>query len=185
MNSKSSTFDIHHVYHATPLYQPNFDEKTASLYTVANPFLALSADNTRSAELRADTLQQCSGNIRIKLWRKGFSTAADDTLLCLGSLFYNYDIPALRNCQVVSVLLPDVPQAFYFANGMYRIISRTATFQIKNVNQTYGPSISSVECQACVMRPALTASFRLIKGIWYCIRTWTFSKHKRTLFWLL
>ena len=148
MNSKSSTFDIHLVYHATPLYQPNFDEKTASLYTVTNPFLALSAENTRSAELRAHTLQQCSGNNQIKLCRKGFSTAADDTLLCLFSLFYNYNIPALHNCQVVSVLLPDAPQTFYFANGMYRIISRTATFQMKNDNQTYGPAISSVECQA-------------------------------------
>ena len=83
-NSKSSTFDI---YHATPLYQPKNDEKRASLYTFTDPFLAISTDNTRFAELGAHTLQQCSGNNRIKLCRKGFSTTTDETLLCLGSLF--------------------------------------------------------------------------------------------------
>ena len=161
MNSKSSTFDI---YHATPLYQPNNDEKTASLYTFTNPFLAISTDNTRFAELGAHTLQQCSGNNRIKLCRKGFSTTTDETLLCLGSLFYNYDIPALRNCQVISVLLPDVPQAFCLADGMYHIISRTATLQFKNDSQTHGLSISSIQCQACVMRPSCNSIISFNQG---------------------
>ena len=62
MNSKSSTFDI---YLATPLYQPNADGDTASLYQFSNPFLAISTDNTQFAELGASTLQQCSGNNRI------------------------------------------------------------------------------------------------------------------------
>ena len=84
MNSKSSTFDI---YLATLLYQPNADGDTASLYQFSNPFLAISPDNTQFAELGASTFQQCSGNNRIKLCRKDFSTTTDETLLCLASLF--------------------------------------------------------------------------------------------------
>ena len=161
MNSKSSTFAI---YHATPLYQPNNDEKTASLYTFTNPFLAISTDNTRFAELGAHTLQQCSGNNRIKLCRKGFSTTTDESLLCFDSFFYNYDIPALRNCQVVSVLLPDAPQTFYLADGVYHIISRTAQLQIKNDSQTHGISISSIQCQACGMRPCCNSIISFNQG---------------------
>ena len=82
MNSRSSTFAI---YKAIPLYQPNGDNKTASIFTFSKPFLAVSTDNTRYAELDSSTLQQCSGNNRIKLCLKGFSTTTDETLLCLGS----------------------------------------------------------------------------------------------------
>ena len=84
MISKSSTFDI---YLATPLYQRNADGNTASLYQFSNTFLAISTDNIQFAELGASTLQQCSGNNRIKLCRKGFSTTTDETFLCLASLF--------------------------------------------------------------------------------------------------
>ena len=161
MNSKTSTFDL---FHATTLYQPNKDQKTASLYTFANPFLAISTDNSRFAELGANTLQQCSGNNRIKLCRKGFSTTTDETLLCLGSLFYNYDIPALRNCEVKSVLLPDAPQAFYLAEGMYHIISRASYLQIKNDSRVNGLSISTIDCQAWVMRPSCTSIISFNQG---------------------
>ena len=47
--------------------------KQASLYIFTNPFLAISTENTRFAELGALTLQQCSGNNRIKLCRKVFT----------------------------------------------------------------------------------------------------------------
>ena len=109
MISKSSTFDI---YPATPLYQPNADGDTASLYQFPNHFLAISTDNTQFAELGASNLQQCSGNNRIKLCCKDFSSTTDETLLCLASVFYNYDVPSVRNCKVESILLPDAPQAF-------------------------------------------------------------------------
>ena len=100
------------VYRAIPLYQPNADGDTASLYHFPNPLLAISTDNSRFAELDAASLQECSGNNRIKLCRLVFSTTTDDTLLCLPSLYYKYDIPALRNCKVEFVLLPDAPQSF-------------------------------------------------------------------------
>ena len=100
MNSEYSTFDI---YLAPPLYQPNADGDTASLYQFPNPFLAISTDNTQFAELGASTLQQCSGNNRIKLRRKRFSTTTDETSHSLPSLFYNYDILSVRNCEVESI----------------------------------------------------------------------------------
>ena len=113
MNSRSSC----NVYHATALHQRN-DGDTASIYQLANPFLAISEDNTKFAELRATTLQQWSGKNMTKLCREGFSTTTVETLLCLPSLFYNYDIPSLRNCMVEHVLFPDAPQAFYLADDL-------------------------------------------------------------------
>ena len=120
MNSKSSTFNV---YHATSLYQPN-DDLTASLYQLAKTFLPISTDNPQFAELGASTLQQCSGNTRIKLCRKSFSTTSDDTIVYL---FHNYDVASNRNCKVESVLLPDAPQAFYLADCMYHVIARHRT----------------------------------------------------------
>ena len=161
MNSKSSTFDI---YLATPLYQPNADGDTASLYHIPNPFLAISTDNTQFAELGASTLQQCSGNNRIKLCRKGFSTTTGETLLCLASLFYNYDVPSVRNCKVESILLPDAPQAFYLADGMYHVVSRHPALRMKNDSRSAGFTISTLTCQACIVRSSCSSTLSFNQG---------------------
>ena len=161
MNSKSSTFDI---YLATPLYQPNADDDTASLYQFPNPFSAISADNTQFAELGASTLQQCSGNNRIKLCRKGFSTTTDETLLCLASLFSKYDVPSVRNCEVESVLLPDAPQAFYLADGMYHVVSRHPALRMKKDSRSAGFTISTLTCQACIVRPNCSSTLSYNQG---------------------
>ena len=161
MNSKSSTFDI---YLATPLYQPNADGDTASLYQFSNPFLAISTDNTQFAELGASTLEQCSGNNRIKLCRKGFSTTTDETLLCLASLFHNYDVPSVRNCKVESILLPDAPQVFYLADGMYHVVSRHPALRMKNDSRSAGFSISTLTCQACIIRPSCSSTLSFNQG---------------------
>ena len=137
MNSKSATYNV---FQAEPLYQPNDDGKTASVYQFPKPYVAIATDNTSFAELSASTLQQCTGSNRIKLCRKGFSTTTDETLLCLTSLYFNRDIPALRNCPVSSVLLPEAPQATYLANGVYHLISRYPTIDIKNDSRSNGLS---------------------------------------------
>ena len=129
MNSKSSTFDV---YRAIPLHQPNEDGTTASVYRFFHEFVAVATDNSQYAELNATTLSQCSGTNRIKLYRKGFSTTTDEAILCLTSLFYEYNIPALHICLVDSVLSPEAPQASCLANGLYHVISRTARLQVKN-----------------------------------------------------
>ena len=157
MNSKRN------VYRAIPLYQPNDDGDTASLYHFPKPLLAISTDNSRFAELDAASLQQCSGNNRIKLCRQGFSTTTDETLLCLPSLYYNYDIPAPRNCKVESVLLPDAPQAFYLADGLYHIISRDPHIQMKNDSGS-DFSISTLSCKACLIRPSCSSTLSFNQG---------------------
>ena len=113
--------------------------------------------------LAASTLQQCTGSNRIKLCRKGFSTTTDETLLCLTSLYFNQDIPALRNCPVSSVLLPEAPQAIYLANGVYHLISRNPTMDIKN-DSRHGLSLSTIDCQACVLRPSCESTIYINQG---------------------
>ena len=160
MNSKK----LFNVFQATPFYQPNDDADTASIYHFSNSLLAVSTDNKRFAKLDASSLQQCSGNNRIKLCKRGFSTTTDETLLCLPSLFYNYDIPSLRICKVESVLLPDAPQAFYLADGMYHIISRDPNIQMKNDSGAAGFSISSLSWQASLVRPSCSSKLSFNQG---------------------
>ena len=160
MNSKSATYNV---FQAEPLYQPNDDGKTASVYQFPKPYVAIATDNTNFAELAASTLQQCTGSNRIKLCRKGFSTTTDETLLCLTSLYFNQDIPALRNCPVSSVLLPEAPQAIYLANGVYHLISRNPTMDIKN-DSRHGLSLSTIDCQACVLRPSCESTLYINQG---------------------
>ena len=65
-----------------------------------------------------------------------------------------YDIPALRNCVIESVLLPEAPQASYLADGLYHVISRTPTLQLKNDTSGFPVAISTLRCQACLIRPS-------------------------------
>ena len=155
----NSTF---YVYHATPLYQPNGDNKTASLFQLPKPFLVVATDDSRYAELDSSTLQQCSGTNRIRLCRKGFSTTTDDTLLCLSSLIFDYVIPALRNCPD-SVLLPDAPQ-FFLAEGLYHVISRQPLLHMKNASDIHGVRVSMIPCQACILRPSCHSTLTLNQG---------------------
>ena len=90
----------------------------------------------------------------MKLCSQGFSATTDQTF-CLPSLFYNYDIPSLRNCEVESVLLPDAPQVFYLPDGTYNIIPRDPNIQMKNDSGAAGFSISKFSCKACRVHPSL------------------------------
>ena len=109
-------------------------------------------------------MQQCSGNNRKKLCRKGFSTTTDETLLCLASLFYKYDVPSVRNCKVESILLPDAPQAFYLADGMYHVVSRHPALRVKNDSCSDGFIFSTLTCQACIVRPSCSSALSFNQG---------------------
>ena len=52
-NSKSSTLNV---YLVTPLYQPKCDNKTASLFQLAKPFLSVANDDSRYLDLNSSTL---------------------------------------------------------------------------------------------------------------------------------
>ena len=86
-----------------------------------------------------------------------FFIATDETLLCLTSLCYEYSILALRNCLVDSVFLPEAPQASYLGDGLYHVISRTAHLQVKNDTDGLPVSISTLQCQACPIRPSCSS----------------------------
>ena len=161
MNSKSSNFNV---YQATPFCQPNGDITTASLFPFANPFLAAANDDSPYTELDKSLLQQCSGNNRIRLCRKSFSTTTDDTLLCFRSCMFDYTIAALRKCLAISVLMPDAPQAFYLAEGMYHVISREPLLQLKNASDLHGVSVSMIPCQACILHPSCHSTLTLNQG---------------------
>ena len=161
MNSKSATYNV---FQAEPLYQPNDDGKTASVFQFLKPYVAIATDNTNFAELVASTLQQCTGSNRIKLCRRGFATTTDETLLCLTSLYFIQDVPALRNCSASSVFLPEAPQAIYLANDVYHLISCKPTMDIKNDSRTHGLSWSTIDCQACVVRPTCESTIYINHG---------------------
>ena len=161
MNSKSLAFDV---YRAIPLHQPNEDGTTASAYRFYHEFVAIATDNSQYAELSATTFSQCSGTNRIELCRKGFSTTTDEILLCLTSLIYEYSIPALRNCLVGSVLLPEAPQASSSADGLYYVISRTARLQVRNDTDGLPVSISTLQCQTCLIRPSCSSTLTFNHG---------------------
>ena len=124
----------------------------------------MATDDSWYAELDSSTLQHCSGNNRIRLCRKGFSTTTDDTLLCLSSFMFDYAIPALRNCPANSVFLPDAPQAFYLAEGLYHVISREPLLHMKNASDIHGVSVSMIPCQACILRPSCHSTLTLNQG---------------------
>ena len=149
-----STFDV---CRAIPLHQLNEDGTTASVYHLSHKIVAIAIDNSQYVELSATTLSQCSGTNRIKLCRKGFSTATDKILLCPTSLFFEYSIPALRNCLVDSILLPEAPQASSLADGLYHVISRTARLQVKIDTDGLPVTISTLQCQTCLIRPSCSS----------------------------
>ena len=161
MNSKSATYNV---LQADPFNQINDDGKTESVYQFLKPYVAIATDNTNFAELAASMLQQCTGSNLFKLCRKDFLTTTDETLLCLTSLYFNQDVPALRKCPVSSVFLPGAPQAIYLANGVYHLISRNPTTDIKNDSRTHGLSLSTIDCQACVLRPSCESTIYNIQG---------------------
>ena len=148
MNSKSSTFKV---FHATILYQSNGDNKTASMFQLAELFLSVASDESRDAELDNSTLQQCNGNTCIKLCSKSSTTTTEITLLWLSSLMFDYAISALRNCPATFVLSRNSPQTFFVTKGMYHVISRQPLPHVKNYSDIYGVSVSMIPSQACIL----------------------------------
>ena len=94
------------------------------------------------------TLSKGSGTNRKKLCRKGLSTTTDETLLCLIAHFYSYDLPPLRNCVVESVLLQEDPQSANLVDGLYHVVSRFPTLQVKNDTTGLPVVITTVRCKS-------------------------------------
>ena len=86
------------------------------------------------------------------------------TLLGLTSMFQNFSVPALRNCHVESVVLPDAPQAFCLADGLYHVISLNRYLPMMNDTHSHGTRMSTIDCQACAIRPGCSSKLTLNHG---------------------
>ena len=84
-------------------------------------------------------------------------------LYCLASLFYNNDVPSVRNCKLESILLPDAPQAFCLADGMYHVVSRQPALRMKNGSRSARFTISTLTCQACFVHPSCSSTLSSIQ----------------------
>ena len=78
--------------------------------------------------------------------------------------FYYYNVPSVGNCKVESILLLDAPQAFYLADGIYHVVSRHPALRMKNDSRAAGFTISTLTCQACIVRPSCSSTFSFKKG---------------------
>ena len=69
MTLKSATYNV---FQVKPLLQPNEGGKSACVYQIPKPEVAIATDNTNFSELVPSTLQQCTGSNRIKPSQKTF-----------------------------------------------------------------------------------------------------------------
>ena len=63
-----------------------------------------------------------------------------------------------------SVLLPEAPQASYLPDGLYHVISRNARLQVQNDTDGLPVSISTLQCQACLIRPSCSSTLTFNHG---------------------
>ena len=61
-------------------------------------------------------------------------------------------------------MLHDAPQAFYLADGMYHVVSRHPALRMKNDSRSSGFSISTLTCQACIIRPSCSSTLSFNQG---------------------
>ena len=61
-------------------------------------------------------------------------------------------------------MLPDAPQAFYLADGMYHLVSRQPGLRMKNDSRSAGFTISTLTCQACIVRPSCSSTLSFNQG---------------------
>ena len=127
--------NMFNIFYAPLLHQSNEDKMSASLYIYKKGFiLRMRRTTSHLLNLVLAHFINVSGNNRLKVCRQEFSTLSKETLLSLASFYCNYDLLLLCNGQFESILLFDPPQAKHLAGGLYDIIPKNMTLQIKNDN---------------------------------------------------
>ena len=61
-------------------------------------------------------------------------------------------------------VLLEAPQTSYLVDGIYHVISRFARLQVKNETNGLRPSISTLQCQACLNRPSCSSTLTFNHG---------------------
>ena len=164
---------------AKPFYHSNVDGKTANVYQFPKPYVAIATDSSNFTELATSRLQECTKSNRIKLCCKGFSTTMDEALLCLKSLYFNQNIPALHACPISSVFSQKPHKRSTWQMGSTtsslatpQWISKMTTEHVDSVY--YLLTVKHVSSDIVLMVP-----FTLIKAIWSCLPTCTHVKRLR------
>ena len=62
-------------------------------------------------------------------------------------------------------MLPDAPQAFYFADGMYHVVSRHPSLRMLNDSRSAGFIISTLICQVCIVRPSCSSTLSFTQSV--------------------
>ena len=60
--------------------------------------------------------------------------------------------------------LPGAPQAFYLADGMYHVISRHSSLNMKNDSGTAGLSVQTLSCHVYIIHPSCTSTLSFNQG---------------------
>ena len=79
-------------------------------------------------------------------------------------MFYIFSVPTLQISHAESVLLPDAPQIFYLADGLYHVTSGKSYLPVTNDTDSDGTRISTIDCQPCVIRPGCSSKLTLNHG---------------------
>ena len=61
-------------------------------------------------------------------------------------------------------MLPDAQQALYLADGIYHVVSRHPALRMKNDSRSAGFTISTLTCQACIVRPSCSSTLSFNQG---------------------
>ena len=80
------------------------------------------------------------------------------------SLDFNQDIGALRNCPVSPYSPPEAAPAIYLTNSIYHLISCNPTMELTINSRTQGLSLSTIDLQACVLRPCCDTTTYIIQS---------------------
>ena len=57
-----------------------------------------------------------------------------------------------------------MPHRLYLAEGLYHVISREPLLHLKNDSDLHGVSVSTISCQACILRPSCHSTLTLNQG---------------------
>ena len=169
LNSKAATLNIPH---ATPLNQPNENGSSASVHQFRQDYIAFATDKSQYAKFVFATSKQCFGTNRIKLCRKGFSTATDVTFFSLNCFFDYMSVPILRNCHIESILLSDAPQVCTSQMVFVKSFHGTAIFRWWTIPILMAPKCPLLTVKYVFFTPVARQIWRSTIDTLLWSRTW-------------
>ena len=147
MNSKSATYNVFQALRINPMMTARQHPFTNSRNPTSRSQQTTTSRSSQRQRYNNELVvieSNCAAKALRLLPMKRYSA--------LRRCIIDQDIPVFRSCPVSSVLLPEAPQAIHLANGVYYLISRNPTKDIKDDSRTQGFSLFTIDCLACVLR---------------------------------